>query len=120
MQIQFKGTNYELTDEETELTSKKVESLKKYLGKTDGEGRAYITLGKQTEAHQQGDIWFAEGKIDMEGTHYFAKATSNTLRSSVDKMIGELSREMSHSRDKKRSLFRRGSAKMKRLFTREN
>ena len=116
MQIQFKATNYELTPEETDLTSKKVESLKKYLGKEEREVNAYVTLGKQTESHHTGDIWFAEGKIDVAGAQYFAKAQSSALRSAVDKMIGELSREMSHSRDKKRSLFRRGGARIKRLL----
>ncbi len=119
MQIQFKGTNYELTSEETELTSKKIQSLKKYLGKEERDVHAYITLGKQTEAHHTGDIWFSEGKIDVEGTHYFAKSTSDTLRSSIDKMIGELSKEMRKGREKKRSLFRRGGAQMKRLFRRD-
>lgn len=118
MQIQFKATNYELTSEETALTSKRVESLQKYLGKEDKEVHAYITLGKHTESHNNGNIWFAEGKIDVEGSHYFAKAESDTLRSSVDKMIGELAREMRGSRDKKRSLLRRGGARIKGLFSR--
>lgn len=118
MHIQYKGTNYELTEEETVLTTKKIDSLKKYLGKEEKEVHAYITLGKHTEAHHRGDIWFAEGKIDAEGTQYFAKAESDTLRSATDKMIGELSREMRGSREKKRSLLRRGGAKIKRLFSR--
>ena len=120
MQIQFKGTNYELTDEETDLTSKKVESLKKYLGKEEKEVHAYITLGKHTEAHQTGDIWFAEGKIDTDGHTYFAKAESATLRSATDKMIGELAREMSRAHTKQRSLLRRGGARIKHLFSRGN
>ena len=116
MQIQFKGTNYELTSEETDLTSRKIGNLKKYLGKDDKEVHAYVSLGKHTEAHHTGDIWFAECKLDAEGKTFFARAQSDSLRSATDKMVSELSQELRGAKRKHQSLFRAGGSKIKRML----
>lgn len=116
MQIQFKGTNYELTPEETDLTSRKVVNLKKYLGNDEKEVHAYVSLGKHTEAHQNGDIWFAECKLDCEGKSYFARAQSNTLRSATDKMIAELSQELRTAKRKNQSYLRKSGSRIKEML----
>ena len=116
MQIQFKGTNYELTAEENDLISRKVSSLKKYLGKDEKDILAYVSLGKHTEAHQHGDIWFAECKLDVEGKSFFARAQSDSLRSATDKMIGELSQELRVAKRKNQSFLRRGGATLKNML----
>ena len=116
MQIQFKGTTYELTPEENDLISRKVSSLKKYLGKSEKDVLAYVNLGKHTEAHQHGDIWFAECKLDVEGKSFFARAQSDTLRSASDKMIGELSQELRIAKRKHQSFLRRGGSKIKDML----
>lgn len=116
MQIQFKGTNYELTSTETDLTAKKVSNLKKYLGKDENGAHAYVNLGKHTEAHHHGDIWFAECNLDVAGKRYFARSEADTLRSATDKMVGELAREVKGAKRKQQSLLRRGGSRLKNML----
>jgi ribosomal subunit interface protein len=116
MQIQFKGTNYELTDEITELAARKLESLGKYTGTTGSEPMAYVDLGKFTEAHQNGDIWYGDCSLDVEGKRYYAKATADSLRTAIDRMVGELGRELRRAHKKQHSLLRRGGARVKEFF----
>lgn len=116
MQIQFKGTHYELTPEENDLLTRKVSTLQKFLGANHDEAHAYVTCGKHTEAHHKGDVWFSECNLDVEGKRYFARAEADTLRSASDKMIAELSREVRMAKRKKQSLFRRGGSHIKEML----
>ncbi len=117
MNIQFNAVNYELTVDETLLFESKFGKLEKYGGKGDKEFHLHVTLGKNTEAHQNGGIWFAEGDATLDGKKYFAEATKESLRDAVDVVLSELSREMSKAKDKKKSFIKRGGAKIKNLFT---
>ncbi len=116
MQIQFKGTNYQLTSEMTELATRKIQGLQKYIGKAGGEPLAYADLGKHTEAHQSGAIWYADCSIDLEGKRYYAKAQAETLRSAIDQMVGELAKELRSAKKKREVMVRRGGGRVKAFF----
>lgn len=116
MHIQFKGTNYDLKEEMQELAERKLSALKKYLGKTDQPVLVYVDLGKNTEAHQSGTIWYADGMFDLEGKRYYAKAEAETLRTAIDKMSGELKRELSVMKKKQETRARKEGGRFKNLF----
>ena len=116
MNIQFTAVNYELTVDETSLFEEKLSTLEKFSGKGQKEVYLHVTLGKATEAHQHGGIWFAEGNINVNGKKYFAKATTESLRGAVDEVLAELSRELSKAKDKRGSFVKRGGAKIKNLL----
>jgi ribosomal subunit interface protein len=116
MHIQFKGTNYELSDEITDIASKKLQALTKYLGKTGSEPMAYVDLGKRTEAQANGDIWYGDCNLDVEGKRYYAKATAETLRTAIDRMVGELAKELRRDHKKQHSLLKRGGFRVKEFF----
>ncbi len=116
MQIQFKGTNYELTEEMTDLATRKVEGLQKYIGKDAGESLAYVDLGKFTEAHQTGDIWYSDCALDVEGKRYYAKATADSIRTAIDRMVADLAKELRRDHKKQHSLIKRGGARVKEFF----
>jgi ribosomal subunit interface protein len=116
MQIQFKGTNYELTSDITDIATRKLEGLQKYTGKSGSEPIAYVDIGKITEAHQNGDIWYTDCNLDVEGTRYYAKAQADTIRTAIDRMVAELSKEVRRANKKKHSMLRRGGMQIKNLF----
>lgn len=115
MQINFKGTNYELDAEVSERTQRKIEGLKKFLGKGAENARAYVDLGKETEAHQNGKIWRADINFDVDGTRFYAKAVDETLENAIDVAVRELASELRTARKKQITLFRKGGGAFKQL-----
>lgn len=114
MNIQIKTVNYELTTDEAALFENKFSALSKYGGKEETEFYLYVTLGKETEHHQSGDdLWLAEGKAEINGKSYFAKATKDTLANAVDSVVSELSREMRKEKTKRSALLKKGGARLK-------
>lgn len=108
MQLHFKGSNYEITPEISAHATKKLTSLKKHLGKKRERAYAYIDLGKETDAHQNGRIWYADINLEWEGQKFYARAVEETLENAVDRAVNELKREIHTARKRKLSLTRKG------------
>lgn len=116
MQIHFKGTNYDLPANITELARKKVESLAKYIGENRENARAYVDLGKETEAHQNGKIWRADINFDVEGSRFYAKAVEDSIEKAIDRSVSELARELQTARKRQQSLVKKGGGVIKSLM----
>ena len=116
MQIHFKGTNYELPANITALARKKVEGLAKYIGDNKENARAYVDLGKETEAHQNGNIWRADINFDVDGNRFYAKALEDTIEKAIDKSVNEVARELKTARRRQQSLVRKGGGIIKSLM----
>lgn len=116
MTIQFKGTNYELAGDMTDLAERKLHSLKKFLGKPEKPAQAYVDLGKVTEAHQNGPVWYAEANIDVDGTRFNAKAQAETLRTAIEKMAKEMGQELRVAKKKRETLKRKDGGRLKNFF----
>ncbi|MEK7511181.1 MAG: HPF/RaiA family ribosome-associated protein [Patescibacteria group bacterium] len=116
MQINFKGTNYELTSEISTHARKKLQSVRKLLGKGTHAAFAYVDLGKETEAHQNGRIWYADINLEVSGKRYYTKATEETLENAVDKAVNELKSEILTVRKREQSLVRKGGGMFKSLM----
>lgn len=113
MQLHFKGSNYEITPEISAHATKKLTNIKKHLGRGKDQAYAYVDLGKETEAHQNGRIWYADINLEWEGQKFYAKATEETLEHAVDKAVNELKSEIHTARKRKQSLTRKGGAVFK-------
>lgn len=118
MQINFKGTNYDLPQHVSEHARKKIESLSKYLGKETDRARAYADLGKETEAHQNGAIWRADINFDVDGTRFYAKAVEDSIEKAIDRSVNELASELRTARKRQQSLVRKGGSIIKSLMQR--
>lgn len=116
MQIQFKGTNYELKDDTVALAERKLLGLTKFLGKPEKPAVAYVDLGKFTEAHQNGAIWYADANIDVDGERFNAKAQAENLRTAIEKMTKELSMELRSAKKKRETRIRKDGGRLKNLF----
>ncbi|MDQ1299741.1 MAG: hypothetical protein QG636_409 [Patescibacteria group bacterium] len=116
MQIHFKGTNYDLPANITELARKKVESLAKYIGDNKETARAYVDLGKETEAHQNGKIWRTDVNFDVDGSRFYAKAIEDSIEKAIDRSVSELARELQTARKRQQSLVKKGGGVIKSLM----
>lgn len=118
MQINFKGTNYELPATISALAKRKVEGLMKYLGKDKEHARAYVDLGKETEAHQNGAIWRADINFDVGGMRFYAKAVEESIEKAIDRSVNELAKELQTARKRRQGLPRKGGGIIKSLMQR--
>jgi len=113
MEIQFKGTNYELPAHISRLAQKKISTLRKYIGKLDETAQAYVELGKETEAHASGRIWRAEINFDLDGVRFRAVALEESIEVAINKAVNELAAEVRSAQKRKQDLARRGGATIK-------
>lgn len=113
MQLHFKGSNYEITPEISAHATKKLTSIKKHLGRGKDRAFAYVDLGKESVAHQNGRIWYADINLEWEGQKFYARAVEETLENAIDRAANELKSEIHSSRKRKQSLARKGGALFK-------
>ncbi len=116
MQINFKGSNYELPSNISALAKRKVDGLAKYLGKGKENARAYVDLGKETEAHQNGKIWRADINFDVDGNRFYAKAVEESIEVAIDRSVSELARELQTARKREQSLAKKGGSIIKSMM----
>ncbi len=116
MQIRFKGTNYEMPRRVTALAQRKVEGLRKFLGNEGEFALAYVDLGKESDAHQNGKFWRADINLDANGSRFYAKAVEESIEKAIDKAVAELGSEIKTARKRQQSLVRKGGGVIKSLM----
>lgn len=118
MNISVKGTNMELTPAISQYIDEKVGSLEKFIMASDPTTvRASIEVGKTTRHHNSGnDIFLAEINLYIDGKTLRAVSEQGTLYAAIDDMKDEITREINSSKNKQRTLFRRGGAAVKNLI----
>lgn len=116
MHIQFKGTNYDLADDITALAERKLQALKKFLGKPEKPAQAYVELGMLPEMRENGDTWFAETNLEIEGALFRAKTEATTLRSAIEKMTKELAIELRGAKKKTETARRKAGGRFKEFM----
>lgn len=107
MEIHIKYTNIEANAELKEFLQKKLSFLVK-LG-LSATTHAWIEVAKVTRHHQQGKVWYAECDIKMPGKKSFrATSTNYDLGAALDEVKDELEMVFQKTKEKYRSLRRRG------------
>ena len=115
MHIDIKGTNYEVTPEVTQLVTKRMATLEKFL-KSMPEAHLYVELEKVQPAQQNGPIWRTECMLQIPGEVLRAEATEHSFDTSVPKAVGDLSREIRKYKNKRNSLSKKGGAMLKSML----
>ncbi len=113
MRINIKATNLELTNAISDYVEKRVASLEKFVDKNDESAIAQVEVGKSTKHHQSGDIFRAEINLHIAGKDLRAVAEKDNLYSAIDEAKDEMTREITSHKDRKRTLIRRGGARIK-------
>lgn len=116
MQIQFKGTNYDLADDIAVLAERKLQGLKKFLGKPEKPAQAYVELGMLPEMRENGDTWFAETNLEVEGALFRAKTEAKTLRNAIEKMTKELTTELRGIKKRRETASRKAGGRFKEFM----
>lgn len=114
MNINIKATNIELTSAIEEYVNRKVESVEKFLN--NKEATVYVEVGKTTNHHKNGDFYKTEIKLKVPHGDFFALAETDDLYSSIDMAREDIVRELTHTKDKKDALFRRGARSVKKML----
>jgi putative sigma-54 modulation protein len=112
MNITIKGTKIEVTDAIREYLEKRLNGLGKFV-KT--ESIVMVELSKTTNHHKNGDIFKAEIRIG-KGRDVYAVSEKSDLYSAIDDVRDEIMDIVSSQKDKKQSLRRKASSKIKKII----
>jgi len=115
MHIDIKGTNYEVTPEVTQLVTKRMATLEKFL-KSMPEAHLYVELEKVQPAQQNGPIWRTECMFEIPGEVIRSEATEHSFDTSVPKAVGDLSRKIRKYKNKRNSMSIKGGAMLKSML----
>jgi len=116
MQVSFKAQTVELTDEVRSYAEAKVAMLTKLLQNVEQENiQAEVALEKK-QKQQSGDIYRADITIHAGPDRTHAVGHGESIMASIDKAKDDLALRLSKVKNKKRSSFREGSAKIKKML----
>lgn len=113
MNIAISGSHIDLTDALQNHVDSEFAKIEKLI---DPHARITVEIGKTTEHHKQGNIFKAEAKIVEPKAEYFATIISDDLYTAIGMLSDELSEQITRSKDRQRTLFKRGSAMIKKLL----
>ncbi len=121
MQLHFK-TSHASPEEEvvftkaTSVAERKIRLLKKLLANQDEITQVYVELGKESEAHQKGNVWRTQINLDSGGKRYHADATAENIENSITTSVEQLETELRKAKQKRQSMLRRGGEAVKSLI----
>lgn len=105
--------DFDLTDAIKDYAEEKVSSLNKYLS-TDHDASKYsLRLGKTTNHHTSGKIFYAELGIAAPHKHYDAKIEAEDIYAAIDLLKDEMSNNIKNHREKQRTVSRHDAQKFK-------
>ncbi len=112
MNINIKCTHIELTDAIRNYVFTKLESVNKLLNRSD-EAFAQVEVGKESNHHMKGDVFKAEIHLRGDGAEHYAVVIKDDLYAAIDELKDEIMEKVKSTKNKNRSNFRRGAAKVK-------
>ncbi len=104
----------ELTDAISDYVNKRLASIEKFA--RGGEVTGFVEVGKTTNHHKQGDVYKAEFDINLNGEKFFAKSEQSDLYAAIDDAKEEIARSVTHNKDRKQTLFKRGASSVKKML----
>jgi ribosomal subunit interface protein len=114
MDFHIKFTNLEPDERIKNLVQKKIGSLDKFLDKAEtkqsGLGpsvHAWVEVGKTTEHHKEGRIWYAECQLKMPGQSLRSTSTSYNLIAAIEEVKDDLSLILKKEKEKQKNRARR-------------
>ncbi len=116
MHINIKATNIELTDYIREYVDKEINTLDKFIQAEPGSVMANVEVGKTTHHHKNGDVFRAEINLTINSRKLRSVSEKVDLRLAVDDAKAEMVRIITTTKDKERSLYKRGAAQVKALL----
>ncbi|MCC6323171.1 ribosome-associated translation inhibitor RaiA [Candidatus Nomurabacteria bacterium] len=114
MNINIKATNIELTDAIRDYVEKKVESVSKFVNNSNVQ--VQVEVAKTTNHHKNGEVYKAEIDIRADGKKFFTASESEDLYSAIDQARESMMSELTHNKDRERTLYKRGAMSVKKML----
>ncbi len=114
MNINIKSTNMELTPAITDYVNKRLATIQKFTKK--GTITGFVEIGKTTNHHKQGEVFKAEFDIRINGENFFSSVSGEDLYRSIDEAKEDIVRSITHTKDRKKTLFKRGAISVKKML----
>lgn len=97
MEYSLKGTNLEITEGIRTHLAEKIEHLDRFYHRII---RARFELELTTHHHHKGDIFRAEGNIEVPGMLLRAEAIDRDLYTAIDQLSHKLKRELARFKER--------------------
>lgn len=114
MNTNIKATNMELTDAIKDYVNSRISSIEKFVMK-DG-AHVNVEVGKTTNHHKNSDVFKAEIEIHSDSNVFFAEAETDDLYKAIDMAREDIVRNLTSTKDRHNSLFRRGARSVKKML----
>ena len=114
MNIKVQGLHTTLTPDLIAYTEKRFMSLSKFINNADA--TCVVELTMETKHHSSGNICKAEASIDPNGDMVYAVTENTNFEQAIDELRDEMERILSSRKERKITLFRRGSQKIKAMI----
>lgn len=105
--------DFDLTDAIKAYLVEKMSSLEKYINHSDDQTTFNARLGKTTNHHNHGKIFYAEVSIHTPEKNFGARMEAEELYEAIDLLKDELATNITHYKDKARALARKEEQKFK-------
>ncbi len=116
MNINIKATNIELTDAIKDYINSRLESIEKSLLNQEESLSVYAEVGKTTKHHKRGDYFKAEFNVEISGKKFYVSSEKDNLYGAIDDAKESLFRKIDYSKNKERTLLRRGAKSIKKMI----
>lgn len=117
MNIQIQTINLDLTPAIKDFVESKFSTL--YRVVSDQTALCNVDLERTTNHHKQGEVYKVSVRIKTAGEAYQIDTTQEDLYAAIDIAKDDIERNIVNNSKKKRSLFRRTSARFKKLIRRQ-
>lgn len=91
MKISIKGTKIDLTDAIKDSVNEKIGNLSKYF---DNILEAHVEVGKTTNHHQKGEVFFCEADLRVPGKVLRSREEKKDLYMAINEVKNVLQREI--------------------------
>ena len=116
MNTNIKATNISLTTAIENYVGKKVAMLQKIIDQEDTSASIYVEIGKTTEHHKSGDVFFAEFNLHIAGKNFYSRKEASDIYSAIDIVKDDLADSIISHKGKRETLFRRGAQSLKNMI----
>ncbi len=113
-QFIYKGIGLEVTDALSSYVEKRMSPIFNKYDILDNQ--IYIEIGKSTNHHKNGDIYFVEARFRTNKKSIFARSKKTDVYEAIDHLYHEVYTQLEGSKGKAFTLFKRGAQKIKNIL----
>lgn len=115
MRKKIQVTGIEQTTAIDKYIAKKLSVLESFVGEDDS-AIAEVEIGKQSNHHRSGLIYFAEINLHITGKNLRAVNEAEDLYSAIDQVKDDIQRQVVSYHDKRRAVGKKGRALVKAVL----